>query len=661
MAGDPAGALAELSAPALLDLMVRLGLARYIRRIDDPEPALRLVCQEGEAAARQAGLVRLDWPEQSAQLTAAWGRTEGPLRRLAVRLSLSFADLFLLGLAVACERRSTVALAVAVLQAPLAAARPTVHLALDLASVLFESGPDDAFALASGSLANAGLISLEGEDALPQRILAINLALWRVLAGGPPAWPGCAAIGFAPATAPPCVLPLAVERAARALAAGEAGGVVVRGPPGSGRAAIAASLADRLGLLAIETPAAVFRSDRAFTTACQAAGWMPVLRVSADLGETVHVAGAGDPLPVAVLAGTHGTVEGDRLIELAVAPPREAERAQLWRAALGESSDGLDPAVLSAAVLYPAAIAAVGRAARIRAEGQARAVVPADIAEARLALAPDGLGRLAHPVARAMHAEALVTTPELARDLAALIGRCRRREAIWNGLGPSLAASATRGVRVLFAGESGTGKTMAASYVATALAAPLFRCDLAAVMNKYIGESEKNLGNLLDHAEAADVVLLFDEADALFGRRSEGTETGERYANMLTNYLLTRLEMHNGIVILTSNAKVRIDPAFWRRLDQVIDFPMPGYAERLALWKSHLGRRAPSESVLERLAAYCDLSGGGVRNAVLAAAALADTEGPIGLDCLTPALQREYAKLRRALPAALALAMRTAA
>ena len=177
-------------------------------------------------------------------------------------------------------------------------------------------------------------------------------------------------------------------------------------------------------------------------------------------------------------------------------------------------------------------------------------------------------------------------------------------------------------------------------------------------MNKYIGESEKNLGALLDYAEASDVVILFDEADALFGRRSEGGETGERYANMLTNYLLTRLEAHNGIVILTSNGKTRIDPAFWRRLDHVIDFPAPGYEERLALWRSHLGRRAPAPAVLERLASYCDLHGGGVRNAVLAAAATMPGETPIGMEGLSPALYREYAKLRRPLPAALALAMR---
>jgi hypothetical protein len=417
-------------------------------------------------------------------------------------------------------------------------------------------------------------------------------------------------------------------------------------------------VAANLRLAPIEVPLAVFRDDSAFATACRVVGWMPILRLATDLGDATSLVDAN--VPVCVLAGTHGALEGDRLLELTIAPPSATERIRLWSAALADRPHVIDTATLTSAVLYPGTISAVARAASIRAEGETRPVTQADIAEARRALAPDGLGRLAHPVNRVVDADALVTAPGLADDLDALLGRCRRRESIWSGLGPSLAASTTRGVRALFAGESGTGKTMAASYIATMLAAPLYRCDLGAVMNKYIGESEKNLGGLLDHAEATDVVLLFDEADALFGRRTEGGETGERYANMLTNYLLTRLEAHNGIVILTTNSKTRIDPAFWRRLDQVIDFPVPGYAERLALWKSHLGERAPSASVLEQLASYCDLAGGGVRNAVLAAASIAAPDGPIGMESLTPALQREYAKLRRTLPAGLALAMRAA-
>jgi hypothetical protein len=644
--------LAAQDAAGLLDLTARLGLARYVAGAGEAEPALLLAERDGAAAADHAGLAGQDWPMQARALERAWNAIDGPLRRLSSLRDP--ADRFLLALAVACERRRGVALAVAALQAPLPAARPSVHLALDMAHALFGVGPGDALALAGDALTECGLVTLEGEDALPQRVLALRLPLWRALAGGPPSWPGCSPLPAAAGASPPPVL----AGIAQAIAAGEAGGVVLRGPPGSGRAATAAVLARSLGLAAIETPSATLRDDRGFLTACRAAGWLPVLRLGTVSGEAVPTVAPG--LPVAVLAGTHGAVQGDRLIELLMAPPPLSDRLRLWHASLGDAPHAIDDSTLAAAILYPAAIAAVARSIRLRAEAGARPPAATDLADARLALAPDALSQLAHPVARRVTAQALVAGPALAADLAAVIARCRRRETVWDGLGPSLAASTTRGVRALFAGESGTGKTMAAAYIATELGAPLFRCDLAAVMNKYIGESEKNLGSLLDHAEAADVVLLFDEADALFGRRSEGSETGERYANMLTNYLLTRLEAHNGVVILTANSKARIDPAFWRRLDHVVDFPMPGHAERLALWRSHLGSRAPADTVLERLAAYCDLAGGGVRNAVLGAAAASPGDGAIGLDALTPALQREYAKLRRTLPAGLALAMRAA-
>lgn len=645
------------AATALLDLMVRLGLAHYISGLGEPEPPLALLLREGAEAAREAGLERLDWPGQATVLRDAWETcAAGPLRRFGDLRALKPADLFLIGLAAACEGRRAAALGVMTLQAPFAGARPSVHLALDLVQELFDAGPGDAMALAAGPLVESGLLDLVGEDALPQRSLAIRLPLWRVLAEGSPAWPGARALQAAAASATG-VPEIVLARAADAIKAGVAGGVLVRGPPGSGRTAVAAALAARIGRVAIEAPLSVLRDDRAFATACDAAGWLPVLRVTADMGDG---ASAGNIQPTVVLAGAHGSVQGERLIELRIAPPAARERAGLWDAALGPHAGQIAPALLEAAALYPAAIVTVARAASARADGEARPITAADLREARLALAPGELNRLAHPINRAVDSDALVAGPTLGADLANLIARCRRRDTIWSGLGPSLAASATRGVRALFAGDSGTGKTMAAAYVATQLAAPLYRCDLASVMNKYIGESEKNLGALLDYAEAADVVILFDEADALFGRRSDGGETGERYANMLTNYLLTRLEAHNGIVILTSNGKTRIDPAFWRRLDHVIDFPAPGYEERLALWRSHLGKRAPAAAVLERLASYCDLHGGGVRNAVLAAAATMPGETPIGMENLTPALCREYAKLRRPLPAALALAMRAA-
>jgi SpoVK/Ycf46/Vps4 family AAA+-type ATPase len=172
-------------------------------------------------------------------------------------------------------------------------------------------------------------------------------------------------------------------------------------------------------------------------------------------------------------------------------------------------------------------------------------------------------------------------------------------------------------------------------------------------MNKYIGESEKNLAQLLDHAAASDVVLLFDEADSLFGGRTEGRETGERYANMLTNFLLTRIENHPGIVILTTNSRERIDNAFTRRLDVIVEFPLPAYEERLHLWRSHLGDRGPGEAVYRMLAGYCDLAGGQLRNVVIAAAARCTGSRIHKLDLLA-GLQSEYQKIGRELPAKVA-------
>jgi len=173
-------------------------------------------------------------------------------------------------------------------------------------------------------------------------------------------------------------------------------------------------------------------------------------------------------------------------------------------------------------------------------------------------------------------------------------------------------------------------------------------------MNKYIGESEKNLGRLLDEAAAADCVLLFDEADSVFGTRTDPRSSGERFANNLTNYLLSRIESHPGIVILTTNHKDRIDPAFNRRLEIIIDFPLPGFNERLALWKSHLGDRSPDDNILRSLASHTDLAGGQIRNAVLTAAAhqAGQTEA-ISAAVLITAISREYQKLGRSLPAAL--------
>jgi SpoVK/Ycf46/Vps4 family AAA+-type ATPase len=224
-----------------------------------------------------------------------------------------------------------------------------------------------------------------------------------------------------------------------------------------------------------------------------------------------------------------------------------------------------------------------------------------------------------------------------------------------DGLGLATRTRYSPGVRALFHGPSGTGKTLAAGWLATRLGLPLYRVDLAAVSSKYIGETEKNLARLLARAEASEALLLFDEADSLFGKRTDVRDANDRFANAQTNYLLQRLETFDGIVVLTTNSRTRLDTAFARRLDAVVEFPAPPPAERRGLWEAHLGARHDLEPAeLSRLAAVCDLTGGQIRNVVLAAAVAAQQDGGrISLAALLDALQAEYRKAGRTLPAGL--------
>ena len=245
-------------------------------------------------------------------------------------------------------------------------------------------------------------------------------------------------------------------------------------------------------------------------------------------------------------------------------------------------------------------------------------------------------------------------------ELESLTARCLGRDALVDGLGPASRARYRPGVRALFVGPSGTGKTLAAAWLATRLGLPIYRVDLASVTSKYIGETEKNLAQLFARAEHAEVVLLFDEADSLFGKRTDVNDANDRFANGQTNYLLSRIESYEGIAILTSNSRSRFDSAFTRRLDTIIEFPSPGPEERRALWIAHLGEGhglAPQE--LNQLAATVDLAGGHVRNAVLAAAAAAHAARRT-LTCsdLVRGIAAEYRKLGRQMPAALAAGIR---
>jgi SpoVK/Ycf46/Vps4 family AAA+-type ATPase len=205
----------------------------------------------------------------------------------------------------------------------------------------------------------------------------------------------------------------------------------------------------------------------------------------------------------------------------------------------------------------------------------------------------------------------------------------------------------------LLVGASGTGKTLAASWVATRLGLPLYRVDIASVVSKYIGETEKNLATLLAKAEQTEIVLLFDEADSLFGKRTDIKDSNDRHANSQTNYLLQRIELYKGIVLLTSNSRGRFDSAFTRRLDKVIEFALPAPEERRALWQSHLGdKHQLTMKQLNQLALGSELAGGHIRNAVLAAAVQAKSNNRrIVFEDVLVGLESEYRKLGRQIPA----------
>ena len=206
------------------------------------------------------------------------------------------------------------------------------------------------------------------------------------------------------------------------------------------------------------------------------------------------------------------------------------------------------------------------------------------------------------------------------------------------------------GTIALFSGPPGTGKSMAAALVAASLYVPLYRVDLSKIVSKWIGETEKNLATLFDAAEAGHAVLLFDEADALFGKRTELRSSNDRHANQETNYLLQRIEAFAGMCILTTNHDAAIDEAFRRRLSVHVRFPMPEASERRRLWQALIPAAAPvaGELGLDALAHKYVMSGGYIKNAVVRAAFLAADEGaPITGDLLARAAQLEIEAMGR--------------
>jgi ATPase family associated with various cellular activities (AAA) len=363
------------------------------------------------------------------------------------------------------------------------------------------------------------------------------------------------------------------------------------------------------------------------------------------------------PVPVVLTGASAWDPELSDAVPLVIDAPRLTvdERGGLWRQELGRLADDVDIRDIAAQFVFgPAQVAAAITSAR--ATAQLRDGVPAESdlrRGARLQNAA-GLERLARRIEPAVSWPDLVLPEKALNQLRELAIRARHREQVLSGWRMRRGGARGAGVTALFAGESGTGKTMAAEVIASELGLDLYAVNLATVVDKYIGETEKNLERIFVEASNVSAVLLFDEADAVFGKRSEVRDAHDRYANIESAYLLQRMETFDGLAVLATNLRANIDEAFMRRLDMVVDFPMPDEDARRALWQRCFAEPVPvlHDLDLEFYARSFPLSGGNIRSAAITAAYLAAAaESPIGERDVTAAIQQEYRKLGRLLPA----------
>ncbi len=320
--------------------------------------------------------------------------------------------------------------------------------------------------------------------------------------------------------------------------------------------------------------------------------------------------------------------------------PQRTEQRALWAAALGPAAASLNGTLdrltghfdLGAHVIS-AVVAQAG-------------ADPAGLWQACRSQARPRLGSLAERLDPVADWEDLVL-PEPEREALEEIGaHVRGRAQVYDEWGFADASTRGLGISVLFEGPSGTGKTMAAEVLARQLDLDLWRIDLSQVVSKYIGETERNLRVVFDAAESGAAVLLFDEADALFGTRTEVKDSHDRYANIEVSYLLQRMESYRGLAILTTNAKDAIDTAFLRRLRFVVRFPFPGPAEREEIWRRVFPKSTPTEGLQPAALSRIGLAGGNIRNIALGAAFLAaDERVPVGMSHVARAARRECLKI----------------
>jgi SpoVK/Ycf46/Vps4 family AAA+-type ATPase len=309
--------------------------------------------------------------------------------------------------------------------------------------------------------------------------------------------------------------------------------------------------------------------------------------------------------------------------------------------------------------MYPIAPSLIDAAATVaRAQTHAPGKGPIQMhIRTGLRAALDGrLAGLAHRVETSQDWDSLVLPTDQREAIEELLARVRRRRTVYEDWDLGSYFGRGLGVSALLSGPPGTGKTMAAGLIAKELSTDLYQVDMSKIVSKWIGETEKNLAAVFDAAEAGHAILLFDEADALFGKRTDVRSSNDRHANQETNFLLQRLESFRGVCLMTTNNDTAIDEAFRRRISFHIHFPMPEVAERIRLWRTMLRPTIPVEGEIDLagLASRYEMSGGHIRNAVLRAAFFAaDSGGAVTNQHLYRAAALEYHAMGRIMPSTL--------
>lgn len=344
-------------------------------------------------------------------------------------------------------------------------------------------------------------------------------------------------------------------------------------------------------------------------------------------------------------------ITGKRAIyTISFAMPDYADRLSIWTAHLGKET-GLDLTAVATHFRFSAAqIEGAVKTARDFARARKDALSNEDLFAASRNHSNQNLAVLATKIEPRYTWQDIVLPTDTLEQLHEIVNTVRYRPQVYDGWGFEKKMSLGKGVSALFAGDSGTGKTMAAEIIAWELHLDLYKVDISTLVSKYIGETEKNLDRIFSEASTSNAILFFDEADAIFGKRSQVKDSHDRYANIEISYLLQRMEAYDGAVFLATNLRSNLDDAFTRRLHFAIEFPFPDVADRVQIWQANFPPETPKTNDIDflLLAQRYPLAGGNIRNIILAAAFLAAKEDmPVGMAHLLHGTKREYQKMGR--------------